>query len=173
MKKKNKKNTPLKVTLNWVGYFELLVCILGIILFIWFDIFMFTVEDSEGKTILDSVGLLIFFSISTVLVIIFSVLNIIHLISDRVIVHGKEVIIKSAFRKPQKINVSEITCYSNTERIGRSHRYKEISIYIGEKEAIAIRNDIYKNFELLLYYLSKNCKPKDYFNVLNKSTKYR
>ena len=154
----NYKKSSFKVTLNWVGIFELITLVCAMVSIIWFDVFILSFKDNhEDVTTGEYVGLLIFFLLGTVLVIIVSVLNLFHYVSDRVIVNGNEVIIKSAFRKKQQINVSEITSYSNTAKKEKIHRYYEISIYLGEKEAVSIRNDRYKNYDLLLYYLSKNC----------------
>ncbi|WP_026655015.1 hypothetical protein [Butyrivibrio sp. AE3003] len=83
-----------------------------------------------------------------------------HLLLDRIIVHGDEAVIKRAFKKKKVISSKEIISYSNTEKTIRSNSYNEIAIEFGDKEMIHISDETYKNYDLLLYYLSKNCSCK-------------
>ena len=83
-----------------------------------------------------------------------------HLISDRIIVDNNKIVIKRAFKKKQEITPNEIVSYSSTIETARMNRYSEIAIKFCDSESIYISNGTYKNYDLLLYYLSKNCPRK-------------
>ncbi len=154
----NKNNiTSFKVKLNWKGIFEVITYIVGIIMAIFIFLYIiFVAFRNEADGVSKIIVLLI-----PVLLLVLCEWRLIHLLSDRIIVNGNKVIIKRAFRKKQQLNVTDITSYSNTANNEKGHRFYEISIIFGDNESIEIRNDIYKNYDLLLYYLSKNCKSKD------------
>lgn len=155
----NKKNmNSFKVKLNWIGIFDVIACIIGILMAL--VIFLYSVfVDFRNEPDADVVSKIIVFFISVLLFVLCEwQLN--HLLADRIIVNGNVIIIKRAFRKKQQLNAADIISYSHTANNEKGHRFYEISIVFGNNESIEIRNDIYRNYDLLLYYLSKNCKSK-------------
>lgn len=91
--------------------------------------------------------------------------RLVHLVTDRVIVKGNMIEIKRAFNHKQEISTDGVISYSNTANNEKGHKFYEISIVFGNNESVEIRNDLYRNFDLLLLYLSKNCKNKEKENI--------
>lgn len=153
---KNKAIDSFKVVLNWKGIFEAVTCVFGImmclILFLCLIVeYIRTGENSIG------VYILLFMPIALIGVIFWKLS---HLISDRIIVDNNKIVIKRAFKKKQEITPNEIVSYSSTIETARMNRYSEIAIKFCDSESIYISNGTYKNYDLLLYYLSKNCPRK-------------
>jgi len=149
---KNKSIDSFKVVLNWKGIFEAVTFIIGIIMgLIFFLCLIYMGVASEVKDIFECLVFL-----APLIVAIIGTWRLSHLLSDRIIVQGEEIVIKRAFKKKKVISPQEIISYSNTVQTVKFHSYNEIVIKFGDNESIYIGDNIYKNYDILLYYLSKN-----------------
>ena len=145
-----------KVGLSWKGIFLAITYTIGIIGGLIFFLCLICINVvAEAK----SIGEYLVF-LAPFIVALLCAWQLSHLLSDRIIVHGDEVVIKRAFKKKNVISSKEIISYSNTAKIIRSNSYNEIAIEFGDKEIIYISDETHKNYDLLLYYLSKNCSRK-------------
>jgi hypothetical protein len=144
------------VKLNWVGVFEMITLFVGILLsFVLFGFLWQQINNTTEKGMKAAIVLSI-----PVLMLLFCVWLIIPMLFNKIEVKGDNIIIHKAFGKITTVNASEIVSYSNKESFQKGHRYYHSLIVYGEKDSIEIRNDIYKNYDLLMYYLSKKCIGK-------------
>lgn len=155
MNKKNYSN-EFVVKLNWVGIFETITACVGILLS--FGLMFFLIKEIE-KTNEDGINVAIVMCIP-ILMIIFCVWLMIPMIFNKIEVKGDVLVIRRPFGKKNTVRVDDIISYSNNESFQKGHRYFHSLIVYGEDKSIEVRNDIYKNYDLLMYYLSKNVKHK-------------
>ena len=153
---KNKTIDSFKVGLNWKGKFEVFAGISGITMCLIFFLCLIAEFIRIGEKSIGGYAILLM----PIVAIIAGVWKLSHLLFDRIIVNNNKIVIKRAFKKKQEISSNDIVTYSNTAKTVRSYSYNEIAIEFGDKEMIYISNGTYKNYDLLLYYLSKNCSHK-------------
>ncbi len=140
------------VKLNWIGIFEITVGFIGVILSVLLFKYMCSYIQKHNEKITTSLAAL---SIPFFLLVLCLWLVMNYLFTG-IEVHDNTLLIKRAFKKNKTIDISEVISYSNTDNIQKGHRYSSATIYFGENDSIEVRSDIYKNYDLLVYYLKKN-----------------
>ncbi len=140
---------------NWLGIFVIIVLLCGIIM----SFFLFVEMWHEAQnTTSKEIYVVIAFCIP-LFNLLLCVWSIIPLLFNRIKVDGNIITIRKAFVKKTIINVSEIISYSNKESATRGRHYFYSSIIFGENSSIDIRNDLFKNYDLLMTYLRKKRVP--------------
>jgi len=153
---KKKSIDSFKVGLNWIGGFEVLTGVVGIImsLALFFGLMAEYIITGEKRL---GAYLFLFLPLCMIGLCVYLISP---LISDRIIVNGTEIIIKRAYKKKKVLSPDDIISYSNTSTSRKGYKHNELSVKFGDNESIYIYSDKYKNYDLLIYYLFKNCPRK-------------